>query len=335
DIDLFLMFNPADKLEDKLDLLKKIAGKLGPIRLEYAQHPYVSTEFGGYEIELVPAYKTKPTQLISAADRSPWHVDWVKKQSETAKQDAMLLKAFFNGIGVYGADQKVQGFSGYALEVIAVRFGFRGILEKNLSWPLAMQDPVDSNRNILASVSKASFMLLDRAIDAFLEKPSLKFFFPNPTAVLDKLPVDEAILLILFDKQDKPTDVQWGQLRRKAKSMLNQAKSNRIKIIESRFWVGDMNHILVKLELEPEITLMGPPLGHSGHCERFRKKHKHVFEKEGKLWARETAPDALAFFKQFGTVLTKEKLQKKYDKMSKQEKQEASSFFVKKDSWLS
>ncbi|MBR9680187.1 MAG: hypothetical protein GOU99_04015, partial [Candidatus Altiarchaeota archaeon] len=27
DIDLFLMFNPADKLEDKLDLLKKIAGK--------------------------------------------------------------------------------------------------------------------------------------------------------------------------------------------------------------------------------------------------------------------------------------------------------------------
>ena len=73
-----------------------------------------------------------------------------------------LLKQFLKGIGVYGADAKVCGFSGYLAELLVLRYGdFDQAIVAGVSWtagtvlsmaeeagsgfrtPLVFIDPVD------------------------------------------------------------------------------------------------------------------------------------------------------------------------------------------------
>src|SRR5207253_1098008 len=93
--------------------------------------------YGGFEVEIVPCYRiTDATQRMSAVDRTPLHVDYVLghvKEGQT--NEVRLLKAWAEGIGVYGAEAKVLGFSGYLCELLILKYAsFRGVLDSSLSW---------------------------------------------------------------------------------------------------------------------------------------------------------------------------------------------------------
>src|SRR2546429_757727 len=115
EIDIFVTF-PPDTPREVLEREGLAFGDVleRPVRM-YAEHPYTRGWHGGVYGEIVPCYRiTDATQRMSAVDRTPLHVDYVLghvKEGQT--NEVRLLKAWAEGIGVYGAEAKVVGFSGY------------------------------------------------------------------------------------------------------------------------------------------------------------------------------------------------------------------------------
>src|SRR5213592_785954 len=201
EIDIFVTFPPDTPRE----VLEREGLALGdvlerPVRM-YAEHPYTRGWYGGFEVEIVPCYRiTDATQRMSAVDRTPLHVDYVLGRMKEGQADEIrLLKAWAEGIGVYGAEAKVMGFSGYLCELLVLKYGtFRGVLENSLAWrkgelieldrpprrafpePLIVVDTVDPNRNVASAVSVEQLATFVHSAREYLQNPSERFFFPRP-----------------------------------------------------------------------------------------------------------------------------------------------------------
>ncbi len=276
DLDVFMLFKPGSvRIEDfELRLIKELKCCLESrglkVILEYATHPYLTLFIGGVEVNVVPAFKVpNPSNIISAVDRTPFHTMYVKsKLDERARDEVRLLKAFMKGIGVYGAEVKVQGFSGYLAELLVIKYGsFIDVLKGSLEWkpfktcidiegyyastreclkrfpraPLIVVDPVDPRRNAAAAVSLRSLSKFRICASLFLECPSEKFFVSYaPRASIEELKksLDRAckdqarkLLLVISRVLYAPEDVVWGQLRRLERSLANQLRSKKIELL--------------------------------------------------------------------------------------------------------
>ena len=124
DIDLFLLFPPHISRE----VLQQQGLSIGRAILEnqeecFAEHPYIRGIYKGYKTEIVPCYKIEDTsQKLSAVDRTPFHTQYIKKHlKESQKKDVRLFKQFLKGIGCYGAEAEIEGFSGYLCEIMLVQ----------------------------------------------------------------------------------------------------------------------------------------------------------------------------------------------------------------------
>ncbi len=108
------------------------------------------------------------------------------------------------GTGVYGAEIKVGGFSGYLCELLIIKYGsFAETVEafahyskrvivdieshyagrqRELSLlfpePLVIVDPVDKGRNVASAVQPEKLYSFVAASRAFLHKPDAIFLFP-------------------------------------------------------------------------------------------------------------------------------------------------------------
>jgi tRNA nucleotidyltransferase (CCA-adding enzyme) len=124
DIDVFIRLPtsiPRRELgEVGLTIAKKAAGNAEQLQ-RYAEHPYLAVTLDGYRVDIVPCYDAVPGEWQSATDRTPFHTDYIKTHLTAAlHEDVRLLKMFMQGVGVYGAEIKVGGFSGYLCELFGV-----------------------------------------------------------------------------------------------------------------------------------------------------------------------------------------------------------------------
>ena len=129
EFDIFVQFPENFKEKDfesaGLKVGKQLITKLGgKIRIKYAQHPYVSGSVAGIEIDVVPCYRVKdPEKLKSAVDRTPFHVKFVEENiNKQISVEVRLLKQFCLANGLYGADAKTEGFSGYVCEILVIKY---------------------------------------------------------------------------------------------------------------------------------------------------------------------------------------------------------------------
>ena len=219
DVDLFIAF--PDSVERKilesegLSIGKSVFEILGSsFEIDYAEHPYVKGIYKNYEIEIVPCYSVASAAKIhSAVDRTPFHTSYVRRalsKDPSLKNEIRILKKFMYAAGVYGAEIKVMGFSGYLVELLVIYYGsFLNTLEAFSRWKfgsvidiehhwvksdkdkqgtqktvymfpgddIIVIDPVDENRNVAAAVSRdalSRFMLRARQ---FQKCPGAEFFF--------------------------------------------------------------------------------------------------------------------------------------------------------------
>ena len=126
DIDVFMRL-PANIPRQALgEISLKIARKAtqGSKQIErFAEHPYLEAFVDGIRVNIVPCYDVKRGEWLSATDRTPFHTDYVKKSlSKTLRKEVLLLKKFLKGIGVYGAEIKTGGFSGYLCELLILHY---------------------------------------------------------------------------------------------------------------------------------------------------------------------------------------------------------------------
>jgi len=139
DIDIFVQF-PTSTSREVLEQQGLALGlKVLPKgRKQYAEHPYVQGEFRGFDAEIVPCFAiTDPSQKMSAVDRTPFHTKFIAANLGPRQGgEVRLLKRFLKGVGAYGAEEAVRGFSGYLAELLVIRYGtFRGVLEAAARWP--------------------------------------------------------------------------------------------------------------------------------------------------------------------------------------------------------
>ena len=229
DIDLFLLFDtevPREEMEKEgLQAGKDLVGGV----MMFAEHPYTTGIFEGLEVDMVPCYAVEtPNHIRTSVDRTPFHADYIINHTdEKLRDDIRLMKRFMKGIGTYGAEPDVRGFSGYLCELITIKYGgFLWAVRRAAQWkvgttvfieekgepmkgPLVFYDPVDKNRNVASAVHEDTLSRFISACKDYLENPDRRFFFPNkrtaPPAeelMAEWKQRDTGLLLLTFDRPD-------------------------------------------------------------------------------------------------------------------------------------
>jgi tRNA nucleotidyltransferase (CCA-adding enzyme) len=304
DLDIFIVLPPSwgrENLPKVLDVVKTFTG---PGWVEaYAEHPYIKADISGLSVDFVPCFRVEDGKLISSTDRTPLHTEYLKTRLNSEKCDEVrLLKRFLRGVGVYGAEIKVGGFSGYVAELLVLAYGsFTGVLEAATGWkrnvsvpvvklekrkfgdPLIVVDPVDLTRNAASAVSETSMWNFVAASQGFLEKPCERFFYP-PTfeaskedllTLLNRGSLDTLFLVIDDPKPDVP-DILWGQLKKTEKSLGRYLREKGFQVIRTDAWSDETYRHIIVLELESVrlpavVKQVGPPVYMAEDSERFKK----------------------------------------------------------------
>jgi tRNA nucleotidyltransferase (CCA-adding enzyme) len=294
DIDTFIILRHGSVRRDLLRVNEVVKSYLGEGWVEaYAEHPYVRKKIEGFEVEFIPCFRAEVgKRFASSTDRTPLHTAYLlPRLTDPLRDDIRVLKAFMMGVGVYGAEIKVGGFSGYLCELLVVYFGsFEGFIEEVGSWgdppviqiekasnpemfrePLIVVDPVDPNRNVASAVTETTLWTLVAATRAILAKPSKRFFKPEPRRVQSGLPErleDRGIdvLFVVIPDSDPPVpDTLWGQLYRTEKALGRALAERGFKVFRSGTWSDEAKRHIFAYELEsialpPVVKKVGPPV---------------------------------------------------------------------------
>lgn len=311
EFDVFLLF-PKKYSKKEISQLCISWGKkvFKDTLVAYAEHPYLRIKYKGYAVDLVPAYKINEiSERATAVDRSPLHTAYINsKLTPKQKDNVRILKQFLKAQNIYGAELRVEGFSGYLTELLIVRYGDIITLFKEASnWtmpvvidienygtaekfndPMIVIDPVDPNRNVAAVVSTTSLARFIFYAREFLRKPSLKYFFPKKPKInkrqLEKLISQRGtvVKVIEFTAPNIVEDILWPQLKRTTYSIKNHLESLEFRIFGFYYW-SDSKKCVIMFELYHDtlpnvIMLTGPSITRKDDVLRFMEKHKRAVD---------------------------------------------------------
>ncbi len=318
EIDVFILF-PEDTPMEELERIGLEVGKavVDEYELRYAAHPYVHGLVKGVEVDVVPCYKLKSAERIkSAVDRTPFHHDWLKDRVKGKENEVRLLKRFLKVAGIYGAEYKVRGFSGYLCELLVVFYGsFLNVIRNATEWTrntvidvpagkvyrkkgsgFFVVDPVDPKRNVAANLSLdnlARFVLLCRE---FLKKPSIEFFLEKDFEVpSDEVLAEEiekrgtGLCAVVFERPDVVEDNLYPQLEKACRRIEEFLRRENFLPLRSGFFAGEKCVLLFETQVRELARIRrheGPPFEEEEHVERFLKKERNYrpFLEGGKLW---------------------------------------------------
>ncbi|MCW3999260.1 MAG: CCA tRNA nucleotidyltransferase [Candidatus Bathyarchaeota archaeon] len=315
DIDIFLRLPTSIPRKNLGEVGLKIARAAAQDaeQLErFAEHPYLEIFQDGYRVDIVPCYDAKPGQWQSATDRTPYHTNYIQTHlSPELHGQVRLLKRFMQGVGVYGAEIKVGGFSGYLCELLVMKYGsFRGVVEAFAHYsrrvivdieghysqragelellfpePLVIVDPVDAGRNVASAVQSQKLYEFIAASRAFLSAPSIEFFYPPPTHALAPNIVESHLsgentshLYLAIGELEAVPDVLWGQLYRTKRALKRLLETNDFQVLRSEAWSNEKSFSIIVFELAqshlPNVKKhLGPQLERVAECDRFLSKY--------------------------------------------------------------
>jgi tRNA nucleotidyltransferase (CCA-adding enzyme) len=291
DIDVFILF-PEDTPRTVLENVGLSIGRAvvdGEER--YAEHPYIHGMFQGFQVDLVPCYKLlNALHIKSAVDRTPFHTEYILSNLRLEQHDQVrLLKQFMKGIGVYGADAKVCGFSGYLAELLILRYGdFATMVKAGADWtsgtvlsmtgepaahfrsPLVFIDPVDSNRNVASALTVNSFATFVWACQQYSRRCDRRFFFPEPampcsvqeaSRKLDRL--GTRILGVRTSRPDLTDDNLYPQTQRTMEGLVGLLGQHGFNVVDQSYLVSESITFVMMVETDQlsDSTLhLGPPV---------------------------------------------------------------------------
>jgi len=315
EIDIFMRVPPSMPREAFGTICLKIAKQAtkGLKQVErFAEHPYLEAFDDSTRVNIVPCYQVKLGEWVSAADRTPFHTDYVKPRlNEQLRSEIRLLKRFMKGVGVYGAEIKVGGFSGYLCELLTLQHnsfvealkaaadlknewlidyegyykGRESELPKIFQEPLVVVDPVDKGRNVASAVRKERLIEFVAASREFLKNPRLEFFYPRETKPLTAKQIisnikkrGSTLVFVKFGKVKTVSDILWGQFYKTQRSLRKMLEQNDFKVIRDAAWSDEQYLNVLVFEVENgRLPLLkkhfGPPIRKKAECDNFLRKH--------------------------------------------------------------
>jgi len=294
EFDVFVLF-PERTSEKRMEEIGLKIGKTviqkmkGVHTIEYAEHPYVSGTVEGIDIDIVPCFEIKTTEkLKSAVDRTPFHVKYIEKNLPLKLSDEVrLLKQFLKAHGIYGADAKTEGVSGYVCELLIIKYkNFLNLLKQVETWrpgeiidiesfyskdehqklrkmfkkqALILIDPTDRKRNTAAAFSQSNFFKFKKLAGEFLKNPSEQLFFEIKAESITEgqlisyqLQRRTELILVKFAPPAVVPDILWPQMRRFAERLqdiLEEVKYE-FKVFGRDVYTNEKDFAAVLLEME-------------------------------------------------------------------------------------
>ena len=312
DVDVFIILETNYDRRTLSSVLNLLRSNIEGEYVEaYAEHPYLKASIDGYQVDLVPCFEIEEgMSIISSTDRTPLHTMYLRDRlSKEMMDEVRLLKQFMKGVGVYGAEIKVGGFSGYLCELLILKYGsLIGLLKASSKWEkfevikleplnkeeetvkrfkdsLILLDPIDSTRNVASALTQSSFWNFVAAAQRFQDDPKLNYFFKakidsNPDAIKDLIHSRETDILFLIIEEAKAEvpDSLWGQLLKSRLALESLFSKNDFVVLRSSVWSNEESRHIFIFELEsnsiPSVELhMGPPVNMKANSDSFIASH--------------------------------------------------------------
>lgn len=324
DVDIFVQVHPPrDKRSLEVECLPAIRKGLKgyPIVERYAEHPYIETYVDGVRVNVVPCFKVEKGEWLSAADRTPYHTKYMRQKLTPAlRREVRVLKRLLKGCGMYGAEARVRGFSGFLCELLTLYYGsFDAVVTAASRWrrelidvegyyrgkeaealklfpePLIVIDPIDRNRNAAAAVAEDTMWSFVSVSRLLLERPNTKFFYPQTVKPSRELLGDSLnksggdLIVVDVGKVDAIVDVVWSQLYKAEKVLRSLLERTGFRVIRSMAWSSSDNYCLIffkleSLELPPTHRHLGPPAGMRENTDKFLIRHLKASDTAAGPW---------------------------------------------------
>ena len=325
DLDIFTRFSPTidreEWVEKVLPTMRKRFARYRVIE-RYAEHPFLEFRVAGVRVNIVPSYDVTKGEWKSATDRTPYHTEFMQTHlTPEFRMEARLLKKFAKGIGTYGAEIKIGGFSGMLIDTLVFYYrSFMETLRHASSWTkgtlleigkpegivspkhkdpnvdLVVIDPVDPNRNLAAAVRPDKLWSFVGAGRQFLHNPGLRYFFPpkfkpkTRQAFAKRIgDMGHELLAISFKHPVLVPDILWGQLMKLERSLLDAMAREEFNPFRSVVWSDEKRESAILIEAD-RITLpairfqKGPPVYNAGDSSSFLDKHLRSRETSRGPW---------------------------------------------------
>jgi len=323
DLDVFIRFEKKHDNREISNLLAKALKGFKNLTKIHGSRDYFRIKVGpSFFIELIPVKKIKSLkEAENITDLSYSHVKYINKKIKSSKilEEIRIVKAFCYANNCYGAESYIQGFSGYALELLVYYYGsflkfiravskmdeekvvidiekhFRNkqialmdINSAKLDSPIILVDPTYKQRNALAALSEDTFEKFKLACKKFLKNPSIKSFELEKID-LEKIKADAKKKKYEFMLLEAKTDKQAGDI---AGSKLLKFYRHIGSEIEDFFHIKKKGfnyngkksaRYFFVIKDKGEIIRAGPYLKDKKHVAKFKKKHKKTFYDKGRI----------------------------------------------------
>jgi len=268
-----------------------------------------------------------PDKSENITDLSYSHVRYINKKVKSDKilEDIKIAKAFCHANNCYGAESYIQGFSGYSLELLVYYYkSFLKMIKElskpvknnekilidiekdykikknilidmnssKLESPVILVDPTYKQRNVLAALSKETFERFQKACRNFLKYPSIKSFEKQKVDLQktkkDALKNKNEFLLIEISTNKQEGDIAGSKLLKFYKHFSKEL-SRFFEIKKQGFnYNGKKSaRVFFVVKSQKEIIFNGPFKDDLKNVSKFKKEHKNIFEKKGKMFAHE------------------------------------------------
>lgn len=341
DIDIFVRFKDNEMLSEKLEkLVARVAKSIGKkYERLHGSRDYFRIDFGDFCFEVVPVLNVRvPKQAQNVTDLSYFHVAYVKRAAKGLEKEIRLAKAFFAAQEAYGAESYIQGFSGYGVECLIIKYrsfarmlqafvknapGSRIIIdsakhyrneqelwielnESKRKGPIVLVDPTFNERNVLAALSWETFDRCKRAAQKFLARPSSSFFVLKEVTQesLKKEAVRKKNELVRLEiETDKPAGDVAGTKLKKFALFVEHSLGKMYVVSKMHFSYAGASDAEVYYIVKPKskIILRGPPASMPKDVQAFRKAHKQAHLKKDRWYAAGKALPVQSYIEKIAT----------------------------------
>lgn len=330
DVDVFVGFDVgyAARNPDLSGALEAALKAWKPERVHGSRDYFIINKAASFKFEVIPVLAIKKdADAQNITDFSIRHVAWVNARSKKLKDDIRLTKKFCKGARVYGAESYIRGFSGHVVDLLVIQYGgFLPLLKAASKWttkkgektvidmpkahggkalfilnksktegPLVLVDPVQPERNAAASLTQENYERFIHAAKKFLTSPSAKAF-ERERPDFDKLAKKGTVVLIEARPTEGSDDVVGTRLLKLFEFVKAALEHAGFSVPQSSWdWHGNalLWYLVKETQLPKTAQVEGPPAKMKHHAEAFRKKHKKVSVKKGRLVATVTITDRL------------------------------------------
>lgn len=314
DLDIFARFPQSmdrkEWIEKVLPTMRKGLARFKVIE-RYAEHPFLEFHYDGVRVNIVPCYDVEKGDWKSATDRTPYHTEFMKANlTPELRLEARFLKKFVKGIGAYGAEIKIGGFSGMLVDTLTLYYHtFLETIRHASSWThltlleigkpptvldprkreegvdLVVIDPVDQDRNLAAAVRPDKLWSFVAAGRQFLQGPDTRYFFPPAFKKKTRAQfakrldgTNRELVAVAFKHPVLVPDVLWGQLMRLENSLVETMAREGFQILRSKAWSDEMTQSTILLAADravlPNVKVQrGPPVSKKDDSQSFLKRH--------------------------------------------------------------